>query len=123
MTKTIFIAEDNPTNLKLVKDILEVKGYKTLEAADGKSAINKIIQNASSIDLILMDIQMPELSGIDAIKELKEKSDTKNIPIIVVSAQAMESDIKKAKKIGAVDYITKPINLVEFLNKVEKYTK
>jgi CheY-like chemotaxis protein len=119
MTKTIFIAEDNKTNLKLIKDILEVKGYRTLEAYDGKEAVEKISKNFELIDLILMDVQMPELNGIDAIKEIKKNPQTAPIPIIVLSAHAMGSDIKKAKEAGAVDYITKPLNILEFLLKIK----
>ncbi|MFA6988841.1 MAG: response regulator [Candidatus Gastranaerophilaceae bacterium] len=119
MTKTIFIAEDNKINLKLVKDLLELKEYKILEAYDGKEALEKIIQNHNLIDLILMDIQMPVLNGIDAIKELKNNVLTASIPIIVLSAYAMETDIKKAKEAGAEDYITKPLNITEFLTKIQ----
>jgi CheY-like chemotaxis protein len=120
MTKTIFVAEDNKINLKLVKDILELKGHKVLEACNGKEAIEKITKDCDAIDLVLMDIQMPELNGIDAIKELKNNTKTASIPIIVLSAYAMETDIKNAREAGAKDYITKPLNLSDFLTKIEK---
>ncbi len=121
MKKTILIAEDNEINMKLMRDILKSQGYDILEAYDGEQAIDLAIENKKTIDLVLMDIQLPKLSGLDAIKALKENKGTKNLLIFVVSAHAMSKDIENAKKAGCIEYITKPINLVEFINKVNSY--
>jgi len=121
--KTILIAEDNDSNFKLVNDILQSYGYNVIAARDGEEAINKIKENYKAIDLILMDIQLPKINGLDAIKIIKENDSTKDIPIFVVSAHAMAQDIEKAKQAGCVEYITKPIKLVEFIQKINNYLK
>ena len=118
MTKTILIAEDNVFNMKLIRDTLEFQGYKVVEAQNGKIALNKIIELKSSIDLILMDVQMPEMDGLEVIRRIKADDSTKNIPVIVISAHAMENDIKKARDAGCIEYITKPINLIDFIKKI-----
>lgn len=116
MTKNILIAEDNEINIKLMRDILESQGYNIDEAINGKEAIEKAVNPDKIYDLILMDIQMPEVNGIDAIKEIKK---TQNIPIIVVSACAMPHEVELAKQAGCLDYITKPINIIEFISKIK----
>ena len=121
--KTILIIEDNPSNLKLVKDVLEYQKYNVLEATDGKVGLQAVEGNKDKIDLILMDLQLPEISGLELIKILKEKPETKNIPIIVVSAHAMESDINTCLEAGCVDYITKPLNLQEFIKRINSFFK
>ncbi len=118
---TILIAEDNPTNMKLIKDILEFEGYNIIEAHDGKAALNMIRKCKNDIDLILLDIQLPEINGFEVIKLLKSNDTTKNIPIFVVSAHAMESDIKKALNAGCNNFITKPINLESFVDKINSF--
>ena len=115
---TILITEDNLSNMKLLKDVLEFQGYQIIEAYDGKAALDNINSYKSIIDLILMDIQLPEIDGLEVIRLVKSDNSTKNIPIFVISAHAMESDIKKAMDVGCNEYITKPINITSFINKI-----
>lgn len=111
MTK-ILIVDDNELNTKLMKDILIVQGYDIDTADDGQDGLNKAIEN--DYDLILLDLQMPLVSGYDFMQKY-----TKDTPIIVVSACAMDSDIEKAKSLGCKDFLSKPIKLVEFLETVK----
>lgn len=118
---TILISEDNPINMKLIRDILSFQGYEIIEANDGKSALDKIKKFKDKIDLILMDMQLPEMDGLQVIKLVKSDAATKCLPIFVISAHAMESDIKKAIKAGCNNYITKPINIEDFLGKINAF--
>jgi CheY-like chemotaxis protein len=117
----ILVVEDNQINLKLVKDILSLEKVEILEAEEGKSAIEAALTFSEEILLILLDLKLPDISGIDVIKKLKSLEKTKNIPIIAVSAHAMESDIRVTKQAGCVDYITKPINIQELISKVRNF--
>lgn len=117
-TKTILIVEDNPTNLKLLRDILNYQKYDVLEATDGEMALQTIEKSHNDINLILMDLQLPKIGGLEVIKSIKSETKSQNIPIIVVSAHAMESDIKKCIEAGCLDYITKPINVQDFINRI-----
>lgn len=120
-SKTILIVEDNPTNLKLLRDILNFQKIEVLEAINGKFALESVKENYNKIDLILMDLQLPDINGLEVIQKIKATPESQNIPIIVVSAHAMESDIKKCKEAGCIDYITKPINVQEFINKINSF--
>lgn len=110
----ILIVEDNELNLKLMRDILDAQSYAVDTAADGREGLEKAMQNDYS--LIILDIQMPVVSGYDFLRVYDKKT-----PVIVVSACAMENEVNKAKELGCVDYISKPIQLVEFLSTVKKY--
>ncbi len=112
----ILIVEDNELNLKLMKDILEAQSYTVDTALDGQQGLDKALHNDYA--LILLDIQMPVVSGYDFLRAFNKKT-----PVIVVSACAMENEVNKAKELGCVDYIPKPIQLMEFLNTVKKYLK
>ncbi len=113
MTK-ILIIEDNELNLKLVKDILEVQGYEIETAENGKTGLEKAL--AQDFDLILLDIQMPIFTGYDFLEAYNKQT-----PVIVLSACAMETEVEKAKSLGCIDYISKPIKIAEFLETVKKY--
>ncbi len=115
----ILIIEDNPINLKLVSDILQSNGYEILTATEGLTGLNLLNQSYQEIGLILLDLQLPDINGIDVIKKINSDKKTKNIPILVISAHAMESDIKKSKEAGCLDYMTKPINIKEFLTRIK----
>lgn len=117
--KKILIIEDNPINLKLISDILVAHGYEIFSSITGSEGLNVSESRAEEIALILLDLKLPDINGIEVIKKLKSSINTKEIPVIAVSAHAMESDIKATKQAGCVDYITKPINVREFLNKVD----
>lgn len=119
MEDVILIFEDDPKNLKLIRDLLQILNYKTFEATDGKQGV----QLARDIkpDLILMDIQMPVLDGFEATKILKTDEDTKDIPIIALTACVMKGDIKKISEAGCDGYISKPIDTRKFMKKVTEY--
>jgi two-component system, cell cycle response regulator DivK len=118
---TILIAEDNPVNFKLLRDVLTYYNYRIIEAYDGKTAFDKIKEHKNDIDLILMDLRLPEMDGLDVIKAVKDNIHLKKLPIFVISAYAMESDIKSAMEAGCNNYITKPINVEDFLEKIEAF--
>ncbi len=112
----ILIVEDNEKNLKLVRDVLQVKGYATIEAINAEDGIE--LASARKPDLILMDIQLPGMSGIDALKVLRGNPGTAGIPVIAVTASVMQQDRKQITEAGFNAYVGKPINLKEFLDAV-----
>jgi two-component system cell cycle response regulator DivK len=119
MRKVILIVEDEPRNLKLIRDLLHVAGYETLEATDGSQGIELAKEHGP--DLILMDISMPVMDGIEATKALKADAKTKNIRIIALTSHAMKEDEEKIREAGCNGYITKPIDTREFLKMVADY--
>jgi len=114
--KLILIIEDNDKNLKLVRDVLQVKGYATVEAGNAEDGI--VLARARKPDLILMDIQLPGMSGIDAIGVLRADPATAGIPVAAVTASVMPQDRNKITEAGFDAYVGKPINLKEFLDTV-----
>ena len=112
----ILIVEDNEKNLKLVRDVLRVKGYATIEATNAEDGI--ALANAHKPDLILMDIQLPGMNGIDALRVLRADSATAGIPAIAVTASVMQQDRNLITDAGFDGYVGKPINLKEFLDTV-----
>ena len=119
--KKILVVEDNPMNMELISDLLEINGYEVLKATSGLKMF-KIMGSISTVpDLILMDIQIPEADGLTLTKRLKENPLTKDIPIIALTAHAMKGDREKALEVGCIDYIPKPINTREFISKISKF--
>ena len=112
----ILIVEDNPRNMKLVRDVLQVKGHTTLEATTAEEGI--VLANANQPDLILMDIQLPGMNGIQALGVLRAEPRTATIPVIAVTASVMQQDRKLITEAGFNGYVGKPISLVEFLETV-----
>jgi len=119
--KTVLIVEDNELNMKLFRDLLEAHNIATLETNDGNKVLD--IAREKKPDLILMDIQLPEISGLDVTKLLKADDELKSIPVIAVTAFAMKGDEEKIREGGCEDYLSKPISVMEFLNVVQKYLK
>ena len=119
MQKVILIVEDDPMSLELFRDLLEVSGYTTLEATDGRQGVE--LAKEKKPDLILMDIQLPAMDGLEATKILKVDPVTKNIPIIALTAYAMEDDEERVIQAGADGYLTKPIRIQGFLEEVAKH--
>ncbi|MGC9976934.1 MAG: response regulator [Syntrophales bacterium] len=119
MGRVILIVEDDPKNLKLIRDLLQIRGYTTLEATDGKQGVD--MARAKMPDLILMDIQMPVMDGFEAISILKADPVTKNTPTIALTAFAMQGDREKCMEAGFNDYITKPLDTRAFMTKVKEY--
>lgn len=116
--KHILIVEDDGKNMKLLRDILNISGYVTIEAGDGKKAVELARQERP--DLILMDIQLPILDGLEATKLIKADPATENIPICALTAFAMSGDRERFIQAGCDDYVSKPYNIGELLGKVKK---
>ncbi len=116
----ILIVEDNELNLKLLKDILDFRGYSTVFTGLGAAAFDLARQHHP--DLILLDIQLPDVSGIEVARRLKADEQTRAIPIIAVTAFAMPGERTEILDSGCDDYISKPLNIREFLALVERYT-
>jgi two-component system cell cycle response regulator DivK len=112
----ILIVEDNDKNLKLVRDVLQVKGYATIEAGTAEGGI--ALARERKPDLILMDIQLPGMNGIDAIGVLRADPGTAAIPVVAVTASVMPQDRNKITEAGFNAYVGKPINLKDFLDTV-----
>lgn len=119
MSKTVLIVEDNELNMKLFNDLLEAHGYATVKTREGTRVLE--LARESKPDLILMDIQLPEISGLDLIRWLKEADDLKSIPVIAVTAFAMKGDEDRIRETGCEDYISKPISVMPFLETVKKH--
>jgi two-component system cell cycle response regulator DivK len=119
MTKTVMIVEDNELNMKLFNDLLEAKGYQTIQTRNGLDALGLAREHAP--DLILMDIQLPEVSGLEVTKWLKEDDRLHAIPVIAVTAFAMKGDEERIRKGGCEAYISKPISVSKFLETIETY--
>ena len=113
MAKTVLIVEDNELNMKLFHDLLEAHGYNTLQTRTGIEALQLARENHP--DLILMDIQLPEVSWLEVTKWIKEDEDIASIPVIAVTAFAMKGDEERIRQGGCEAYISKPISVAKFL--------
>ena len=119
MSKTILIVEDNELNMKLFSDLLEANGYTTVQTRSGVEAVGLARQHRP--DLILMDIQLPEVSGLQVTQWLKDDDDLRSIPVIAITAFAMKGDEEKIRQGGCEAYLSKPISVVKFLETVRNY--
>ena len=117
--KTVLIVEDNELNMKLFHDLLEAHGYHILQTRDGMEALS--IAREHKPDLILMDIQLPEVSGLQVTKWLKEDDGLRHIPVVAVTAFAMKGDEEKIREGGCEAYLAKPISVMSFLQTVERF--
>jgi two-component system cell cycle response regulator DivK len=117
--KKVLIVEDNALNLKLLYDILEYHGYLLLTTGRGEEVLD--IAREHRPDLILMDIQLPDITGMEAARRLKADEHTRMIPVVAVTAFAMGGDREMILGSGCDDYVAKPFNVVEFLKLVERY--
>ena len=117
--KKVLIVEDNDLNMKLFNDLLVAHGYGTLQTRDGIEALALARQHHP--DLILMDIQLPEVSGLQVTQWIKKDDDLRTIPIIAVTAFAMKGDEEKIREGGCEAYIAKPISVASFLRTVERF--
>lgn len=121
MAHKILIVEDNTINMKLFRDLLINEGFDVEATEDGAIACD--LARKSKPELILMDIQLKNISGLDIIKEMKADAELKDIPIIAVTAFAMQEDKDRIAEAGADGYISKPIYVVSFLEEVRKFLK
>lgn len=119
MSKTVLIVEDNELNMKLFHDLLDAHGYQTLQTKDGMEALAMVRQHRP--DLILMDIQLPEVSGLEVIKWIKEDDNLRSIPVVAVTAFAMKGDEEKMREGGCDAYIAKPISVGKFIETVKQF--
>jgi two-component system, cell cycle response regulator DivK len=117
--KTVLIVEDNELNMKLFHDLLDAHGYATLQTRNGMDAMAIAREHRPS--LILMDIQLPEVSGLEVTRWLKEDDDLRDIPVIAVTAFAMKGDEERIRGGGCEAYISKPISVMSFISTVRKF--
>ena len=118
-SKTVLVVEDNELNMKLFHDLLEAHGYNILQTKDGIEALRIARENRP--DLILMDIQLPEVSGLEVTRWIKEDDDLKEIPVVAVTAFAMKGDEEKIRDGGCEAYISKPISVAHFIQTVQRF--
>ena len=118
MSKTILYVEDNEMNRKIVRDLLKRTTYELIEARDGEEGVTTALEKRP--DLILMDIQLPKISGIEATRRLRADAATANIPIIAITSFALSGDEQKAKEAGATAYLAKPYSPFDLLNLIRK---
>ncbi len=119
MTKTVMIVEDNDLNMKLFHDLLDAHGYQTLQTRNGMEALE--LARKHRPDLILMDIQLPEVSGLEVTKWLKEDDKLRSIPVVAVTAFAMKGDEERIREGGCEAYISKPISVSKFMDTVRQF--
>ena len=116
---TILIVEDNEKNMKLVRDILRHNGHETIEATTGTDGVRLAVEHRP--DLVLMDIQLPDIDGIEALRRIREVEELDGVPVIAVSASVMPDDQQKIVTSGFDAFVTKPINLKQFLETVKRF--
>ena len=118
-TKTVLIVEDNELNMKLFHDLLDAHGYNILQTKDGMEALD--IAREHHPDLILMDIQLPEVSGLEVTKWLKDDAELRRIPVVAVTAFAMKGDEERIREGGCEAYLSKPISVGKFIETVRHF--
>lgn len=119
MTKKVLIVEDNELNMKLFRDLLEAHGYETVQTREGLKALDMARQHKP--DLILMDIQLPEVSGLDVTKWIKNDESLAGIPVVAVTAFAMKGDEERIRQGGCEGYLSKPITVASFIETVRRF--
>ena len=115
----ILVVEDNEKNMKLFRDVLHASGYRTLEAATGERAVELVFEHRP--DLVLMDIQLPDIDGIEALSRLRADGRTSSVPVLALTAQAMEGDRERFLAAGFDGYLSKPVNITELLGAVKHH--
>lgn len=119
MTKTILIVEDNELNMKLFHDLLDAHGYNVLQTRNGMDAL--AIARKHIPDLIIMDIQLPEVSGLEVTKWIKDDDQLHEIPVVAVTAFAMKGDEERIRSGGCEAYIAKPISIPDFIGTIRRF--
>jgi two-component system cell cycle response regulator DivK len=115
----ILVVEDNEKNMKLSRDVLEASGYRTIEATTGGQAVELAIEHGPA--LVLMDIQLPDIDGVEALGQLRADERTASIPVLALTAQAMEGDRERFLAAGFDGYVSKPVNIVELVGAVQEH--
>ncbi len=119
MTKTVLIVEDNELNMKLFNDLVETRGHTIVQTRSGLEAVD--IARRRRPDLILMDIQLPEVSGLEVTQWLKDDDELKHIPVIAITAFAMKGDEEKILRGGCEAYLSKPISVAKFFETIDHF--
>ena len=115
----ILVVEDNEKNMKLFRDVLQARGYDIVEATTGGQAVELAIEHGP--ELVLMDIQLPDIDGIEALGRLRANERTASIPVLALTAQAMEGDRERFLASGFDGYVSKPVNIVELVRTVQQH--
>jgi two-component system, cell cycle response regulator DivK len=115
----ILVVEDNDKNMKLFRDVLHASGYRTLEATTGGRALELALEYGP--DLVLMDVQLPDIDGVEALRRLRADERTASISVVALTAQAMDGDRERFLAAGFDDYVSKPVNIVGFVETVERH--
>ncbi len=116
----ILVVEDNEKSMKLFRDLLQAKGYSTLEAGTGEAALELARLHIPA--LVLMDVQLPGIDGIEALARLRQDTRTASIPVLALTAQAMHGDRERFLEAGFADYLSKPVDVAELLRAVEQHS-
>lgn len=119
--KRILVVEDNEKNMKLFRDVLQAKGYDALEATSGEEAVELATEHVP--DLILMDVQLPGIDGVEALGRIRADERTAAIPVVALTAQAMSGDRERFLESGFDGYISKPVDVLEFIQTVARYVE
>jgi two-component system, cell cycle response regulator DivK len=117
--ESVLVVEDNDKNMKLFRDVLEAKGYRAIEATTGEEAVS--LASEHTPDLILMDMQLPGIDGMEAFRRIRSGERTSGIPVVALTAQAMAGDRERFLEAGFDGYISKPVNVLEFVETVGRY--
>jgi two-component system, cell cycle response regulator DivK len=117
--RQVLVVEDNERNMKLFREVLEFSGYRTLEAQTGERAVALTTEHRP--DLVLMDIHLPDIDGIEALRILRADERTSSIPVLALTAQAMEGDRERFLAAGFDGYLSKPVNIADLLDAVRRY--
>jgi two-component system cell cycle response regulator DivK len=117
--ETILVVEDNEKSMKLCRDVLQAKGYRMLQATTGRRAVE--LATAHGPDLVLMDIQLPDIDGVEALSRLRADERTASTPVLALTAQAMRGDRERFLAAGFDGYVSKPVNIVELVGAVRQY--
>jgi two-component system cell cycle response regulator DivK len=115
----ILVVEDNGKNMKLFRDVLQAKGYRTLEATTGRRAVELAAEHGP--DLVLMDVQLPDIDGVEALGRLRANSRTASIPVLAVTAQAMHGDRERFLAAGFDGYVSKPVDIAQLVGTVKQH--
>jgi two-component system cell cycle response regulator DivK len=117
--RQILVVEDNDKNMKLFRDVLNASGYRTMEATTGGEAVE--LATAHSPDLVLMDIQLPDMGGVEALDRLRADERTAHVAVVALTAQAMEGDRERFLAAGFDAYLSKPVNVPDLIATVKRY--
>jgi len=117
--RKIVVVEDNELNMKLFREVLGSSGYKTLEAETGERAVALTTEHRP--DLVLMDIHLPDIDGVEALRRLRANERTASVPVLALTAQAMEGDQERFLAAGFDGYLSKPVNIADLLDAVRRY--